>query len=281
MDIDALLDEFLLYLSINRGLSDNTVEAYAKDLEAFSKFFKNRSLSSKNILEFAEKHYEQKHYKTSTINRKLSSLRTFLKFLSHTQGLDADYDVIKNIKHRRKPPEYIGFDRIKSLFSHDRDGLIVLFMYAAGLRVSELCGLKISDIMFDAGFVRVFGKSSKERIVPVDRRTLEFIEIYIKTERIKYADKHSSDFLFLSKSGKKLSRYAVWKIVKKKFLSIGIDAHPHALRHLFATHMIENGASLRSVQEMLGHESVTTTQIYTDISDSALENEFHKLEILK
>ncbi len=280
MDIDLYLDRFLMFLRINRGLSDNTVSAYATDLMELSKFFKDRELSAVNLYRFIEKNVMGK-YKASTINRKLSSIRAFVRFISKYEDTDISPNDIKNIKHRRIPPKYISFSDIAAAFSKDRDGLIILFMYASGLRVSELANLRISDIFFDAGFVKVKGKGSKERVVPVDSNTLKLVDRYIATERGKYVKPFSSDFLFLSNRGRKFTRQALWKIIKNRFISLGIDVHPHSLRHLFATHMIENGASLRVVQDMLGHESITTTQIYTDISDTALEKEFHKSEILE
>jgi integrase/recombinase XerD len=280
MDIDLYFDRFLDYLKIHKGLSSNTIASYANDLRSFVDFFKVRKIDSKGVFGYIQNSILGQ-YKPSTINRKLSSIRAFIKFLSKYEKIDISFRDIKNVKSMRNLPEYFSFNTIKEAFSSDRDGLIVLLMYASGLRASELCEIKIADILFDAGFIRIKGKGSKERIVPVDRYTLKAIEQYIRNERVKFANKNSKDTLFLSVRGKKLTRQALWKIVKKKFLKLGLDIHPHSLRHLFATHMIENGASIRAVQEMLGHESVTTTQIYTDISDNVLEREFHKLEILK
>ncbi len=280
MDIDGYFDKFMLYMSLNRGLSKNTINGYARDLRDFVGFFSKKKLNAENLFLYIGQNLSN-NYKTSTINRKLSAIRSFIKFISRYETLDFSYKDIKNRKYSKKPPNYISFDKIKQAFGKDRDGLIVLLIYASGLRVSELCELRISNLFFDSGFVRVYGKGKKERVVPIDLHTLDLIKEYIKTDRQKYAKQHSSDFLFLSKKGEKLTRQAVWKIIKKRFLKFGIDMYPHMLRHLFATHMIENGASLRSVQEMLGHESITTTQIYTDISDNALENEFHRLEILE
>ena len=280
MDIDYYIDKFLMFLRMNRGLSQNTIESYASDLRGLVDFLKERDLCSSNIGEYIEKKLLGR-YKSSTINRKLSAIRLFLRFIERYEDIDISYRDIKNVKHQRKIPNYVSFENIKPAFSKDRDGLIVLLIYASGLRVSEVSELRISDIFFDMGFIRVKGKGSKERVVPLDSGTLKLIDCYIKNERGKYAKQNSSDFLFLSNRGHRLTRQALWKIVKKKFLKLGIRISPHSLRHLFATHMIENGASLRAVQEMLGHESITTTQIYTDISDSALEKEFHRLEILK
>ncbi len=280
MDIDSYVDRFLIFLRMNRGLSKNTISSYACDLRGLADFLKDGKLCALNINKYIEKNLFGK-YKSSTINRKLSAIRLFLKFVEHYEDIDISYRDIKNIKHQREIPNYVSFEAIKPAFSKDRDGLIVLLMYASGLRVSEVSELRISNIFFDMGFIRAKGKGSKERVVPLDSGTLELVSYYIKNERGRYVKPNSSDFLFLSNRGYKLTRQALWKIVKKRFMKLGIYISPHSLRHLFATHMIENGASLRAVQEMLGHESITTTQIYTDISDSALESEFHRLEILK
>ncbi len=279
MDIDLYVDKFLIFLKINRGLSEHTVAGYAADLSKLCEFFKDRQFSSKNMYDYIESSIMGK-YKPSTINRKLSAVRAFVRFVSKYENVDIAPADIKNVKHRRVVPQYVSFEDILPAFSNDRDGLIILLMYASGLRVSELANLRISDIFFDAGFIKVKGKGSKERVVPVDTKTLKLIEEYIKNIRGRYVKQNSSDFLFLSNRGTRFTRQALWKIVKNRFLALGIEMHPHSLRHLFATHMIENGASLRVVQEMLGHESITTTQIYTDISDSALEREFHKSEII-
>ncbi len=280
MDIDGLIDSFLSRLRM-RGFSENTICAYAKDLKDFASFIEGKRLCKEEVFEYINRCVLPSH-KPSTVNRKLSSIRAFVRYiLREGHRLDISPDEIKNVKHRREPPQYVSFEKLKPLFSEDRDGLILLLMYACGLRVSELINLRVSDIMFQEGFIRVRGKGSKERIVPVDIGTLKLIEKYIKTRRRMFEKGNAGDYLFLSKRGGRLSRQAVWKIVKKKALSCGLDLHPHSFRHSFATHMIENGASLKAVKDMLGHESMTTTQIYTEISDKAMEEAFRKADIFE
>ncbi len=279
MDTDRLLDSFLAYLKI-RGFSQNTVSSYANDLKEFVEFLSGRKITKKLVFDYIEDRLT-KRYRPSTVNRKLSSIRAFLRFILKKDRLDISPKEIKNIRYRRQPPGYLPYSVLKGFFSNDRDGLIMLLLYAGGLRVSELINLRISDIMFQEGFIRLKGKGSKERIVPISVNVLRRIEEYIRSEREVLKGSRSTDYLFLSKRGSKLTRQAVWKIIKKKTLSSGFDIHPHDLRHSFATHMIENGASLKAVQEMLGHESITTTQIYTEISDKALEDAFHRLEMFE
>jgi len=281
MNIDLYIDRFIIFLKINKGLSPNTISGYARDLRDFNVFFKDKNLNRINLFDFINGNI-MGHYKPSTINRKLSSIRAFIKFINRYEKTDISSKDIQNVKSRRKLPSYHSFESLKPLFSNDRDGLILLLLYAAGLRVSELINLHISNIFFDLGFLRVKGKGSKERVVPVDRNTIKLLENYIENERNRYVKSSKpNDYVFLSRRGTKLSRQYIWVIVKRKALSIGLELSPHSIRHLFATHLIENGASLRAVQKMLGHESILTTQVYTDISDKTLENVFHSLEILK
>ncbi|WP_022670264.1 site-specific tyrosine recombinase/integron integrase [Hippea alviniae] len=279
MDIDSLIDRFIFSLQ-TKGFSENTISSYAADLKEFSKFFSKRDLTKDNLMEFIENVLVNR-YKPSTVNRKLSSIRGFLKFLLKYGHTDIDYSDLKNIKTKRVPPDYIPFEVIKKAIGEDRDGLIVRLMYASGLRISEIVNLKISDIMFESGFVKVKGKGNKERFVPVDLKTINAIRHYIESFRKQIKGYANSDYLFISNRGKPFSRQGLWKIIKKRFNRLGYNIHPHMLRHMFATHMIENGANIRAVQEMLGHENITTTQIYTDISDNAVEDAFRKADILK
>ena len=279
MNIDSLIDRFIFNLQ-TKGFSQNTINSYANDLKDFSVFFSDKDITEESIEQFIEEKLIGK-YKPSTVNRKLSTIRGFLKFLVKHGYIDVDYSNLKNIKTKRTVPDYIPFDVIKKAMSDDRDGLIIRLMYAAGLRISEVINLKISDIMFDGGFLRVKGKGNKERFVPVDLKTISALKNYIENERKKVKGYASSDYLFLSNYEKPFSRQGLWKMIKKRFAKLGYNVHPHLLRHMFATHMIENGANIRAVQEMLGHENITTTQIYTDISDNAVRDAFRKADILK
>ncbi|WP_035588361.1 tyrosine-type recombinase/integrase [Hippea jasoniae] len=278
MAIDKLVDEFIFHLKL-KGLSKNTIASYMADLKEFAVFFSDMDFNKVNISGFVDELF-LKDYKPATINRKLSSIRSFLKFLLKEGKIDFEVE-LKNIRHNRKPPYYIPFEVIASVCDSKRDGLIIELMYACGLRISEVVSLRVKDIIFDAGFIKVKGKGGKERFVPVALKTLEKLKSYILNERSRYKGALETDFLFISNRGRPFSRQGIWKIVKRKFRQKGYDIHPHQLRHMFATHLIENGANLRAVQEMLGHSSITTTQIYTQITDKAMEDAFRKFKVLE
>ena len=275
MDLNNLIDRFLLSLKI-RGFSDNTVSGYAKDLQDFQVFLDGRDITIETLILYRDS-LAKRGYSSSTFNRKLSSLRSFLKYLVREGVVDVDWTVLKNKKTKRKLPDYVGEDIIEKAIGNGRDGLIVRLMYASGLRISELLNLKVSDILFSEGFVRIKGKGNKERLVPVDEKTLKLIKEYLKNRE----SGSSNDYLFLSNRKKPFTRQGMWKLIKRQFRKLGIDLKPHTLRHMFATHMLENGANIRVVQEMLGHESITTTQIYTEITDNSLKEAFEKFDTIK
>ena len=274
MAIDDLVERFRFHLKL-KGFSENTISSYMNDLKSFADFFADKPLNEQNLLKYRDE-LTKKNYATLTFNRKLSSIRTFLKFLNRSGIFEIDYSFLKNKKNKRKAPSYVAKDTIEKAMTNDRDGLIIRMMYATGLRISELVNLKVSDVLFDSGFVRVKGKGNKERFVPIDRRTLEAIKEYVKERGYDY-----KGYLFLSNWKRPFTRQGMWKVVKKKFKKLGLDLKPHMLRHMFATHMLENGANIRAVQEMLGHESVTTTQIYTEITDNSLKEAFDKFDVIK
>ena len=275
MDLNSLIDRFLLALKI-RGFSDNTISGYANDLKDFAIFLDGRAISEKTLIEYRDS-LTKKHYSDSTFNRRLSSLRSFLKYLVKEGVIDVDWTVLKNRRTKRKLPDYVSEDIIEKAIGNGRDGLIVRLMYASGLRISELLNLRVSDILFSEGFIRVKGKGSKERVVPVDDKTLRLLREYLRRE----GQRGSRDFVFLSNRRKPFTRQGMWKLIKRQFRKLGVDLKPHTLRHMFATHMLENGANIRAVQEMLGHESITTTQIYTEITDNSLKEAFEKFDTIK
>ncbi len=275
MDLDNLIDRFLVSLNL-KGYSQHTISSYATDLKGVADFFKSRGISKESLIELNEL-LAAKGYKETTYNRKISTLRSFLKFLYKNGFIEFDFTTLKNKRVKRIPPKYIPKNIIENAISEDRDGLIIRVMYATGLRISEVVKLKVSDIMFDSGFIRVKGKGKKERFVPVDAKTLSLLFEYLKSRGVGL----KSDFVFLSNRKKPFTRQGLWKLIKKRFRKFGFDIKPHMLRHMFATHMLENGANIRAVQEMLGHESIVTTQIYTDITDNALQAAFNQNDILK
>jgi integrase/recombinase XerD len=287
------IKSFLLYLELEKSLSDNTVKSYEFDLLKFKDFLKSVKIAS--LSEVSEDHIEKflaylkKEYKASTSARILSTLRQFYDYMlssgnlnKHANNPFLNFD---SPKLERKLPVVLTYEEIEKMFSKIevtgslglRDRAVLETMYACGLRVSEVINLKTSNVFPDEGIVRVFGKGSKERIVPIGNEALKWIETYLSHSRKNLANKNSEDCLFLNWRGKKLSRMAIWNIIDKysKMAKIEKQIHPHILRHSFATHLLEGGADLRSIQEMLGHADISTTQIYTHVDITYLK-EVHK-----
>ena len=289
---------FTDYLRVEKSLSENTISAYKADLEKFFEYAENVKLirGIKNITEdtitdflnFLNGSFNKTGNKFSakSVSRFISSLRTFFKYLE-SENL-TDINPLENIETPRTPrllPEVLSIEEIEKLLSVQdindklelRDKAILETMYASGLRVSEIINLEISNIFFEEGYIRVFGKGSKERIVPVGNTALKFITKYIKESRSLLKNSRSFNFLFLNFRGSKLSRMGILDIIKKYCLRAGIrkSTHPHTLRHSFATHLLQGGADIRIIQEMLGHSDISTTQIYTHIDNEYLI-EVHK-----
>jgi len=223
----------------------------------------------------------------SSISRNISALRTFWSFLLTNRYTDNDpLEGLELPKKAKRLPEVLSIDEVnKMLAAVDiskilglRDRAILEFMYACGARVSETIDLKTTDIYPDEQFVRLYGKGAKERLVPIAKEAIYWLERYIRDIRPKIAKTSSGGFVFLNYRGGKLSRMGIWKIVRKWVERAGIKkpVHPHTLRHTFATHLIEGGADIRAVQQMLGHESIITTQIYTHISRQHILEVYHK-----
>ncbi|HEX13137.1 MAG: tyrosine-type recombinase/integrase [Desulfurella sp.] len=279
MDLKQILSDFCIFLSANKGLSVKTVESYESDLKPFCEYFKDRQLDNINLFDYVNN--LKKLYKPASLNRKLSSLRAFLTFIRKHYQLEIDLSYLKNVKVNFKIEKPIDYEFLKTLFTDTRNGLILLFFYATGLRVSELINLKISDIYFDAGLIRVVTKGSKMRLLPVSMDVLLKIKDYIANIRSAYSNSESKDYLFLSKQGKPFTRAAIWKIIKQESRAKGFDLHPHSLRHLYATHLLERGANIKIIQELLGHSSLNTTQRYTFVSDEALNKAFKETDYYK
>ncbi len=289
------VSRFLLFLELERSLSPNTIQSYTFDLQKFSDFLDGLNVEGFEIVE--ESHIEKylaqlkKEHKATSVARMLSALRQFYEFLIDTGNYNIKLNPLEffdSPKLGRKLPDVLTIEEIDSILNQPevntplglRDKTILEAMYACGLRVSEVLSLKTSNILFNDEVVRVIGKGSKERIVPVASSTLEWIKLYIEKSRITLAKPYSEDHLFLNWRGKKLSRMAIWDIINKysKMAKVNKQIHPHIFRHSFATHLLEGGADLRSIQEMLGHADISTTQIYTHVDISYLKQvhkEFH------
>lgn len=292
----SFTNEFSLYLKLERSLSENTVEAYMTDLSKLIQFldFKKYDLSPQqlkadDIHEFLSWIYEL-GMTASSQARVLSGIKAFYKFLIMTDRITKDpTSLIESPKIGRHLPDTLDVHEIDQMIAAidrstpegERNVAIIETLYSCGLRVSELVTLKISEIYADEGFVRVIGKGDKQRLVPISNAALRYIKNYMENVRIHLNIKPgNSDFLFLNRRGAKLSRVMVFLIIKQLAEAIGLHKNisPHTLRHSFATHLVEGGADLRAVQEMLGHESITTTEIYTHLDRSYLrENiiQFH------
>ena len=268
----------------SKGLSDNSVKAYISDL--YNLFIENKvtdvnSANLNNLIDLISK----KTYSPNTKKRKLSVIKQFVKWFNtnHQQKLIILEDI--KIKSGQKLPETLSIleiDKMINYFKLDsflssRNRSIIDFMYSTGCRVSELCNVKISDLDFDDDYVQLTGKGSKQRIVPIGSKLKENLVLYLDTRNLK-DPKNLSPLLFLSKSNNRLDRTAIFRLIKSTALNTGvkINVHPHTLRHSAATHMLEAGCDLRTLQEYLGHTSVSTTQIYTKLTKEFLNEVFNE-----
>ena len=293
-----LLKSFIDYLQIERQVAANTVQAYQRDLLRYIDFLNNRSITSvdqvthQDVYAFLETLHELTLC-ASSVSRNLSAVRAFHHFLVGEEVCSAD--PTENIvvpKPWMKLPEILSPEEMALLLEQPdvstdsgfRDRALLEFAYATGARVSEVVGLKQHDLFWQDEFVRILGKGNKERLVPIGETALYWIKEYIQGPRVRLASfGFAGDLVFLNRFGKKLSRQSVWIHLKQYALQAGIKKFisPHTIRHSFATHLIERGADLRAVQEMLGHSDIVTTQIYTHLDRSYLKqvhHQFHPLE---
>lgn len=298
MELEDYLHAFTDFLRIEKQLSDNTTLAYENDLLRYIQFLKDQHLTApqqveqKQISQFLGLLHDL-HLSAPSISRNLSSIRSFHRFLVGEEVMEDDPTAnIRVPKPWMRLPHVLDHQEVERLLlqpdlSTDtglRDRAILEFLYATGVRVSELVTTRIFDLFWDDEFVRVFGKGRKERLVPVGEAALYWVKNYMENYRNRLAGLGvSGDHLFLNRFGKKLSRQTVWILIQKYLAGARIHQHtgPHTLRHSFATHLVEGGADLRAVQEMLGHADISTTQIYTHLDREYLKevhHHFHPLE---
>jgi len=288
------VDAFLDYMTVECGLSPNTVLAYRRDLMKFGRFLGDETLSDLDnltpdtIIRFLMTEKDDGLAVTS-ISRNLVAIKMFIRYLVAESRLPRDVTTtLDSPRIWRTLPEHLDRRHVEQLLAapdeHDRmgqrDKAILATMYATGTRASEVVNLKVADVNFEYQYLRCFGKGSKERIVPMAQRDLAVLRRYIDDERNSLAHGKPTNYVFLTKSGNRLSRETVWRIVKKYAAKVGLGdrVSPHTLRHSFATHLLTGGADLRSVQEMLGHVDIATTQIYTHIDKDrlkAIHKRFH------
>lgn len=281
MNWDHIVSDFRSYLRLERSMSENTINSYISDIRKLNDFVPvSETLSSEDISEFIESQQNCGISKRSQA-RMVSAFRTFYKFLELEGYIKTNpTDRIGTPKLSKYIPVVLSLDEVESIISAvdlsdplgHRNKAILETLYSCGLRVSELVELKVSDLFFDESFIRVTGKGDKQRLVPVGEPAKEAILHYLKQTSRLFA---KEDTLFLNRRGKKLSRVMVFNIVKNHAAKAGITKtiSPHTFRHSFASHMVENGADLRAVQQMLGHESILTTEIYTHIDAKKWERE--------
>lgn len=284
------LKDFIHYLIVEKGLANNTIASYERDLKSYLKYLKNlESIDTFNkvertqIVQFLK--YLKEHGKSAkTMARHIASIRAFHQFLLRERVVDHDPSVhIESPQLERTLPKVLNMQEVETLLDSPkaldhyglRDKAMLELLYATGIRVSELIGLNINDVHLTMGFVRCIGKGSKERIIPIGRTATNALERYLQEGRSQFVSKkYKDESLFLNHHGRRLSRQGFWKILKRLANEAGIekDLTPHTLRHSFATHLLENGADLRAVQEMLGHADISTTQIYTHVSKTRLKD---------
>lgn len=281
MDIQ-ILSEYLEFLEIEKGLSNNTIEAYRRDLTAFFDFCTERGISEITKIErtdinaFILKLRNDKYTPTS-VTRKIASMRGFFKwFCANDYGQKNPALTIEQPKLPKKLPKVMTIDELNTILNsdlNDEETLIVELLYGCGLRVSELVNLKLNNIDINSKYIQCYGKGSKERIVPFGKKAKKALEKYLKSREFiilknKIPDKK---ILFIKQDGKQITRQDVYNFIKKQGEKIHKHISPHTLRHSFATHLLENGADLRVVQELLGHSDVSTTQLYTHITKKRLK----------
>jgi len=287
MEVMTAINSYLNHVRVEKGLSPNTLTAYRRDLCKFDVFAKKRKLTLENVtrddlVDFLASLYRQK-LESRSVARHLVTLRNFFRQAQVDELITADPSInLESPKVRRSLPGYLKLADVEKLMEQPdqktaqglRDRAMLEVLYSTGLRVSELTGLKVADVDMKVGSVRCIGKGDKERIVPIGRKALGMVEKYLKSGRPKMLQKGAtSTALFVNRRGKPLTRVGVWKILSDygRHAGLRVGLTPHMLRHSFATHLLERGADLRSVQLMLGHSDISTTQIYTHLVEERLK----------
>jgi len=294
-EFDFAAEDFIHFIQVEKGLSKNTILSYGNDLESYGLYMDQveRIQGLANIMRIHIigylKYLKERDLTARTMARQLATIRSFHQFLiREVDGMKDDPSLLIEIPKAPKVlPKVLSLTEVEALLEVSdssefglRDKAMLELLYATGMRVSELLSLNLSDVNLTMGFVRCLGKGSKERIIPLGKLAINSIEQYLKMARMKLIGKKQNDALFLNHHGNRMSRQGFWKNLKKQAEKANIqhELTPHTLRHSFATHLLENGADLRSVQEMLGHADISTTQIYTHVTKSRLKDvykEFH------
>ncbi|HZK25419.1 MAG TPA: site-specific tyrosine recombinase XerD [Oscillospiraceae bacterium] len=290
--MEKTLRDFINYLAVEKGLAQNTLEAYNRDLKTFCQYLqrfgvtKIEDVTRNNIVGYLRE-LQKSGRATATLSRNMASIRSFYNFLfQERRVVENPAADLSSPKIEKKLPRVLSTEEVDLLLEQPdqlqvsglRDKAMLEVIYATGIRVSELMSLNILDINLEAGFLRCTGKGSKERIIPLGSFAIQHLNTYLNKGRPKLVRERSETSLFVNLHGKRLTRQGFWKILKKYAQKAGIakDITPHTMRHSFATHLLENGADLRSVQEMLGHADISTTQIYTQVTQRKLRDIYNK-----
>lgn len=292
--MDTIIEEYLKFIQIEKGLSENTIGAYRRDLNKYKTYMSEHKIAHIDFIDRQKiqeclGHLIDEGASSKSIARFISTIRSFHQFALREKYAAKDPTVlIETPKYEKKLPDVLEVDEVLELLETPnlnknngyRDRTILELLYATGMRVSELIQIEIEDINLIMGFVKVFGKGNKERIIPLGDTVIEYLDTYINNVRPQLLKKTVTNVLFLNMHGRPLTRQGIWKIIKQYGLQANITKTltPHTLRHSFATHLLENGADLRAVQEMLGHSDISTTQLYTHVSKTQIRqmyNQFH------
>ena len=286
--IVQLISEYLNWLEVERGLSRNTIDAYKNDLIGFFDYFRN----IENLDEIKRNNFSEytmflasNNISASSITRKIASIKGFFKYVSANREIKANPALaINSPKLPKRLPKVITFEEIKKLLNNRltvKEKAVFELLYATGLRVSELVNLEIKNVDFKNNLIKTTGKGSKERFVPVGKKAKAALNEYLKQRELilktKFGSNYKENAIFINDNGKKISRQWVYNFIKKQGETIHKQISPHTIRHSFATHLLENGADLRAVQELLGHSSVVTTQLYTHISKKRLKEIYFQI----
>lgn len=280
------ISDFLSYLEVEANYSKNTINSYENDLNKFEEYYKNKDLlkiTSKDIEKYIQ---TLSDLAPTTVSHNISSLKTFYSyFLKQGRISNNPTDGIKSPKLGIHLPTYLTIDEVNKLLDIEvtdafssRNKAILELMYATGLRISEVISLEFKNVDYDECIIRVMGKGSKERIVPVNDYAIKYLKEYIDNYRPELVKNEINNYIFLNNHGRMLTRQGIFKMIKNyaALKNIKKTIGPHTLRHTFATHLLENGADLRVIQELLGHSDISTTQIYTHLTKEALHNEYKK-----
>jgi integrase/recombinase XerD len=289
--MDATIREFLSYMQVEKGLAQNTILAYGRDLKRFTLFLAKRQkhnfeeVTREDVVDFLSGLYKEK-MDSRSVARYLVSLRSCYKYLMMEERVQLDpTENLESPKIRQSLPTYLRVEEVDRLLTAPsdstpiglRDRAMLEVLYSTGLRVSELLNLRMTDVDMRMGYVRCIGKGDKERLVPIGRKAIAAVELYLARARPEFLrpsmPSPHNQVLFLARTGKRLSRISIWKILHDYGTKLGLRGRltPHKLRHSFATHLLEGGADLRSVQLMLGHADISTTQIYTHVVEERLK----------